>query len=62
MAREAQPEVLDLTDAVARKREHRVLLRVGGEDPAVVAGQVRGREIARQRDADGQVLDLVLGP
>ena len=61
MPRKAQPEVLDLTDAVAREREHGVLLRVGGEDLAVVAGQVRRGEIARQGDADGQVLDVVLG-
>jgi hypothetical protein len=62
MARQADAEVLDLADAFAREREDGVLLCIGWHDLAVVAGEVRLREIAGQSDADVDVLELVLRP
>ena len=60
MPREAETEILDLADRFPRKRKDGVLLRVGRNHLAVVAAEMRFGEIARQRNADGEVLDLVL--
>src|SRR5712692_8585192 len=57
---QAQCELLDLANrCLFREGKHGVLLRVGGQDIAVVARYVAGLEVARQRDADADVLDLV---
>lgn len=58
---EPQQEGFRRTDAVPGEGEDRVLLRVGGHHVAVVAGQVRGGEVAPQLRGDVQVLDLVPG-
>src|SRR5207245_4883470 len=58
MAGKAQREFLDLADRhFLREREHGVLLRVGGNDLAVVARRVTGVELARERDAHVDVFD-----
>ena len=62
MTREPHRELLDLSDRIVGEREHGVLLGVGREDLAVVARHVRVREVAAQRDADGEVLEMVGGP
>ncbi len=56
---EAKRKILDLAHRILGKYEHRVLLRVGGDDVAVVAGQVSRGEVPRERDADRHVLDVV---
>ena len=61
VARHAQREVLDRADAAeAGQRVHRVLLGVGRDDGAVVAGGVGvGGEVADQLAGDVHILDLV---
>jgi len=60
MASEDHPEVLDRPRQVlAGERVDRVLHRVGRDDVRVVAVDVRSRELAFERDRDGQVADLV---
>ena len=61
MPRKADAEVFDLADGIAGKGEDRVLLRIGGDDLAVVAGLMRIREVPGQGDADVEVLDVVYG-
>ena len=58
---EAQQELLGRPDAVAGEREDRVLLRVGGHDVRVVAGEVRRGEVAAKLRGDVEVVDLVPG-
>ena len=59
VSREPDPEVLDLTDRFTSKREDGVLLGVGRDDLAVVAGEMGVAEVAGQGDADVEVFDLV---
>src|SRR5207302_23691 len=59
MPRQPETEIFDLADRLASKREDGVLLRVGGDDLAVVAADVGLGEIAGQRDGDGEVLDRI---
>jgi len=56
---EAQREVFDLANRILRECEDSVLLGVGRQDEAVVAGEVRGCEVARERHAYGHVLDVM---
>src|ERR1700736_306786 len=58
MPGQAQRELLDLADRrFLRERKHGVLLRVGGNDLAVVAHGMAVTEVARKRDAHVDVLD-----
>src|SRR5882672_8513122 len=60
---ESKGEVLDLADRrILRQCEDGVLLRVGRDHLAVVAGQMCGGEVTRQHDAHGHVLDVVNRP
>src|SRR6476646_4923785 len=60
MPRQPQRELLDLADRLfLRECIDRVFLRIGGDNVAVVTRQVAAGKIARQRDADADVLDLV---
>ena len=57
---QAEPELLDLAHPVLLgEGVDGVLLRVGGDDLGVVAGQVGVGEVAAQRGGHVQVLDLV---
>jgi hypothetical protein len=59
---EPQPELLDLANTVLLgEGEDGVLLRVRRQDVGVVAGQVRGVEVAGKRDAHVEVGQLVRG-
>src|SRR5437660_6836046 len=51
--------LFDLADRLFGEREDGVLLRVGRHDLAVVAGEVRLGEVAREGHADVEVLELV---
>jgi hypothetical protein len=63
--REAHAEALDVGHVVVAlgQRVDRVAHRVGGEHPGVVARDVRGREVALERDVDREVGEVVaVGP
>ncbi len=60
VARQRQRVVLDLADApLLGEGETRVLLRVGRQHLGLVAGQVRGGEVAAERRRYVEVADLV---
>src|SRR5665213_1533684 len=57
---ETQRELLDLANPFfLGEGVDGVLLRVGRHDVAVVANKMAGGKVAHERDADGDVLDLV---
>src|SRR4051794_20486425 len=60
MVRQRRAEGFDRVDRVFLRQDvHRVLHRVGGDDPGVVAGEIGVREVAREQDLDRQLLQIV---
>ena len=59
MPRETDAKILDLANRILGEREDGVLLRIGGHDLAVVAGEMRLGEVAGQGNADVEVFELV---